>query len=143
MIPSIPPSVNHYKDSQIFCNRKTRKHFIKWTPTGHALAFKYTVRNLARGASLAPATLREQRRTYYIVRVVVFLGAGQRGDGDNFWKVIGDSLTFAGIIHSDAAVKGWIMWVGRDRENPRTEITIKRLDIEHSFWKRLWSGLWK
>ncbi len=125
VIPGVPPSVNHYKDSEILLNRRTGRHFIKWTPTADSEIFKYTVRNIARGASVAPATLGEQRKTRYILRAVVYLGTGKRGDGDNFWKVIADSLTFAGVIHSDAAVDDWHLYKRRDREHPRTEITVK------------------
>ena len=35
----------------------------------------------------------------------------------------------AGIIHSDAAVANWIMYVRRDRGNPRTEITVKTIQF--------------
>jgi Holliday junction resolvase RusA-like endonuclease len=119
----VPPGVNHYKDTQIRKNRRTGKHFLAWSVTPDALLFKLEVRKEAQGATLAPVLIKEQRKTLYRLRAVVYLGAGQRGDGDNFWKVIGDSLTFAGVIHSDAAVKDWHMYVRRDRERPRTEIT--------------------
>jgi Holliday junction resolvase RusA-like endonuclease len=122
----VPPSVNHYKDTQILRSRKSGKHFLKWTVTPEAEIFKLEVRKAAGMLSVAPATLREQRKTTYRLRAVIYLGEGQRGDGDNFWKVIGDSLTFAGVIHSDAAVKDWHLYVRRDRENPRTEITVTR-----------------
>jgi Holliday junction resolvase RusA-like endonuclease len=119
----VPPSVNHYKDTQIRKNRKTGRHFLAWEVCPEATIFKLEVRKEAQGRTLAPARLAEQRKTVYRLRAVVYLGAGQRGDGDNFWKVIGDSLTFAGVIHSDAAVKDWHLYVRRDRERPRTEIT--------------------
>ena len=119
--------MNHYKEPQII--KRGRFHTLRWEEIPEATIFKLTVRSIARGASLAPATLSEQRRTEYILRAVVFLGAGQRGDGDNFWKVIADSLTFAGVIHSDAAVKDWHLYVRRDRERPRTEITVTRRQI--------------
>jgi Endodeoxyribonuclease RusA len=123
-VPLIPPSVNHYKVPKIV--RRGRFHSLIWEEQPESIIFKLTVRSIARGASVAPVTLREQRKTAYSLRAVVFLGADQRGDGDNFWKVIGDSLTTAGIIHSDAAVKNWHMYVRRDRENPRTVITVTR-----------------
>jgi hypothetical protein len=123
VVPAIPPSVNHYKEPQII--RRGRFHTLRWEEIPEATIFKLTLRSIAHGRSLAPATLTEQRRTRYILRAVVFLGAGQRGDGDNFWKVIADALTFAQVIHSDAAVADWHMYVRRDRANPRTEITVK------------------
>lgn len=116
--------MNHYKVPKIV--RRGRFHSLIWEECPESVIFKLTVRNLARGASVAPVHLREQRKASYTLRAIVYLGAGERGDGDNFWKVIGDSLTFAGIIHSDAAVKDWHMYVRRDRENPRTVITVTR-----------------
>lgn len=116
--------MNHYKVPKIV--RRGRFHSLIWEETPESIIFKLTVRNLARGASVAPATLTEQRKATYTLRAIVYLGAAQRGDGDNFWKVVGDSLTAAGVIHSDAAVKAWHMYVRRDRERPRTEITITR-----------------
>lgn len=107
-IPLVPVSVNHYK----MRNRKTGR----WYVTKEALAFKAAVILLARGLEV------EARQ--YVLDVTVYLGKGQRGDGDNFWKVIGDGLKDAGVIHSDAAVKDWRMKVDRDPENPRTEIRV-------------------
>jgi Holliday junction resolvase RusA-like endonuclease len=53
------------------------------------------------------------------------MGKGERGDGDNFWKCIADGLVDAGVIHSDAAVSEWHLYVRRDRDNPRTVIEVK------------------
>jgi len=94
------------------------------TPEGKA--FKEAVAIFARGASIAPSTAAEQREVRYALYVRVFLGKGQRGDGDNFWKCVADGLTEAGVIHSDARVKRWRLDVeDTDRENPRTEIAAK------------------
>lgn len=64
----------------------------------------------------------EARR--YELQVRIYLGHGQKGDGDNFWKVIADGLVEAGVIHSDAAVTRWVLELDRDKANPRTEITV-------------------
>jgi len=122
VVPLIPPSVNHYKVPKII--RRGRFHSLIWEETPESIIFKLTLRQLARGATVSPATLTDQRKTAYRPRAIVYLGKGERGDGDNFWKVIGDSLTAAGVIHSDAAVIDWHMYVRRDRERPRTEITV-------------------
>jgi hypothetical protein len=121
-VPLVPPSGNHYKEPKII--RRGRFHSILWQEIPEATIFKLTLRSLARGASLAPGTLREQRKTRYILRAVVFLGYAQSGDGDNFWKVIADALVAAGVIHTDSAVDDWHLYKRRDRERPRTEITV-------------------
>lgn len=107
-IPLVPPSVNHYKI-------KTRKGIT--FVTKEAKAFKWAVALFARGESVQAKA--------YAIEASVFLAKGQRGDGDNFWKCIADGLVDAGVIHSDAAVKHWVMNVARDPENPRTEILVR------------------
>jgi Holliday junction resolvase RusA-like endonuclease len=57
----------------------------------------------------------------------VFLGAGARGDADNFGKCALDALVSAGVIHSDAAIESLTINKFRDRENPRTEITVEAM----------------
>lgn len=125
VIPLIPPSVNNYLRAKIV--RRGRFQSVRYEETQQTLAYKRAVVNIARGVSVAPASHAEQRKTFYRLRVVVYLGQRQRGDGDNFWKVIADSLTGAGIIHSDAAVRDWVLYVRRDRDNPRTEIFVKAI----------------
>lgn len=110
IVPLVPPSVNHYKV-------RTRRGvtFV----TKEAKAFKWAVSAFAQGRSVTAKK--------YALDVIVYLGKGKRGDGDNFWKCIGDGLKDAGVIHSDAAVKQWQMEVKRDWDNPRTEITVRAL----------------
>jgi crossover junction endodeoxyribonuclease RusA len=107
VVPLIPPSVNRYV-------RHTRsgRHYV----TDEARAFKSAISLLVRGRVVAA------RR--YRLEATIYLGKKQRGDGDNFWKVIADGLVEAGAIHSDAAVDDWILHKRRDRKNPRTEITV-------------------
>src|SRR6266849_7270735 len=99
-VPLVPPSVNHYVK-----HTRTGRHYV----TKVALSFKSAVRLFARGRVVTAKK--------YAVEVKVFLGFRQRGDGDNFLKVIGDGLKEAGVIHSDAAVKTWNVTVERDRKN--------------------------
>jgi crossover junction endodeoxyribonuclease RusA len=107
-VPLVPPSVNHYVK-----HTRTGRHYV----TAEGRAYKQAVAIFARGQSL--------RAKRYELEAVIHLGHGQRGDGDNFWKVIADGLVEAGVIHSDAAVSDWILRKRRDRNNPRTEITVR------------------
>jgi len=108
VVPYVPPSVNHY---------------VKHTNSGHhyvteeGVEYKQAVRIFAGGISI--------RAKAYELDVKVYFGKGQRGDGDNLWKCIGDGLKEAGVIHSDAAVKRWVMELDRDWNCPRTEIIVR------------------
>lgn len=110
-VPGTPVSVNHYV-------RHTRngRHYV----TKEAKDFKYFVGIVLRGRSV--------KAERYELEAHVYLGHNQRGDGDNFWKLIADSLVAAGAIHSDSAVDNWLLFKRRDRANPRTEITIRALE---------------
>lgn len=109
-VPLTPPSVNHYKV------KTKRGHTYV---TSEAKAFKQAVAIFARGAVV--------ESKHYELDVTVYFGKGQKGDGDNLWKCIGDGLKEAGVIRSDAAVKRWVMNVDRDWELPRTEIKVRGL----------------
>lgn len=121
-VPATPPSVNHYK--QPYVRRGRIHYYVK----PEAQIFKLMVRDAAAGQSLAPATKRERDKVRYGLSVRVVLGAGQRGDGDNFFKCIADGLVDAGVIHSDARVSRWLLEVDdKERREPRTEIRIEVL----------------
>lgn len=121
LIPLVPPSVNHYK---------VRARHGHTYVTGEALAFKAAVASCASpdardGKLWRGLSSHHRSKLRYELSATVYLGKRGKGDGDNFWKVIGDGLKEAGVIHSDAAVKRWVMQVERDWENPRTEITVR------------------
>jgi Holliday junction resolvase RusA-like endonuclease len=120
-IPLTPPSVNHYKRPAII--RGVRTYIL----TKEAKAYKAAVAIIARGDTLAPATERERQKTRYRLTATVYLGRGQRADGDNLWKCLADGLVEAGVIHSDAAVSDWRIFVDRDRSNPRTVIVVETI----------------
>jgi Holliday junction resolvase RusA-like endonuclease len=125
-IPLVPPTVNHYKRPAII--RRRGKPPVKGQVlTDEARAFKAAVAICARGETVAPATESERRKVRYQLQAIVYLGKGQRGDGDNFWKCLADGLKEAGVIHSDAAVTRWNIDVARDRENPRTVVEVSTL----------------
>jgi hypothetical protein len=128
-IPEVPPSVNHYK-KPIYLPGGVRS----FARTEEAEAFRELTMIYRRGQTLLPPEWAiwdsKQRRKWsegvrYMLYARVVLGASQRGDGDNFWKCIGDSLVAAGVIHSDARVRRWTLDVDdEDRGNPRTEIRV-------------------
>lgn len=124
----IPPSVNHYK--RPITKRLRGGGSVKsYELTAEAKTFRDMVALLARGRTIAPEGKKAQQEVRYALYVTVYLGAGQRGDGDNFWKCIADSLQHAGVIHSDARVRRWCLDVEDcDRENPRTEIRAERIE---------------
>jgi Holliday junction resolvase RusA-like endonuclease len=104
-----PPSVNHYWEGQ--------GKFTRVSPEGRA--FKDAIAILLRGDSLCQdKSAAELRKLKYCVEVWVFLGAGQKGDGDNMWKGILDGLVAAGAIHSDTgtAVQDQYMHVREQRD---------------------------
>jgi crossover junction endodeoxyribonuclease RusA len=105
-VPLIPPSVNHYVK-----HTRNGRHYV----TAEAKAFKEAVAIFAKGRVEADE---------YLVVSIVWLGAGQRGDVDNFPKVVLDALVDAGVIHSDAAVREIRFRKERDPKNPRTEIEV-------------------
>lgn len=127
-VPLTPPSVNHYKKPVRYKTRDGMRQGFALTP--EANAFHQAVGVFARGRTLVPATKAQQDKIRYTLWAKVFLGPGQRGDGDNFWKCLADGLVLAGVIHSDARVREWHLEViDEERENPRTVICVE-------IWKR-------
>lgn len=121
-VPLTPPSVNHYKEPIIF--RSRGKAHISFKETDEAKVFKMIFRSCAAGKTVAPWDARERRRTFYVLTATVYLGPGQRGDGDNFWKCLADAAHEAGVIHSDAAVINWHLYKRR-ADSPRTVLTAE------------------
>jgi crossover junction endodeoxyribonuclease RusA len=110
-VPLVPPSVNNYV-------RHTRRgiHY----KTRAAGAFEDAVAICSRGQEV-------RKSKAYRVKVSVYLGFNQKGDVDNFGKVVLDSLVRTRVIKSDAAVTDLWLSKGRDADNPRTEITVTAL----------------
>ena len=109
VIPGIPPSVNHYVK-----HTRAGRHFM----TAQAKRFKESVAAIAAG--------RWVEAEHYFVRIVIFLGKGQRGDIDNFCKVVLDALVDCGAIHSDSAVTDMTLHKNRS-EQPCTEIFVSSI----------------
>jgi len=111
VVPLVPPSGNHYKKPV------RRGDFLGFYLTKEAKAFKEAV--------WVCAAHRWVDAKRFQVSVVVYLAKKQRGDFDNFWKLILDGLEDSKVIYSDAAVMKGTLEKRRDRANPRTEILIE------------------
>ena len=87
-IPGIPPSVNHYVK-----HTRSGRHY----KTPRAEAFSQRV-------ALAAGPLRGKKINAKQVEILVTLGHKQRGDIDNFPKLVLDSLVRCGVIETDASI---------------------------------------
>ena len=118
VVPLVPPTVNHYVK-----HTRNGRHYV----TKEAKAFKSAVALLARQQR---ACVEAEK---YEVEAHIYLGAKQKGDVDNFAKVILDALAEAGVctgtrgVGSDARITDLILRKRRDRKAPRTEITVRPL----------------
>lgn len=108
MIPFVPPSVNHYK------HRTRSGHYYV---TRDAKKFKNAVWVYCR-EKMPPAKA-------YSIDITVYLGKGQKGDWDNFPKLVCDGLKDAGVIATDAAFKDGAVHLRRDAKAPRTELRLR------------------
>lgn len=127
VIPLLPPSVNHYKEPTVV--RTPNGPVKSFRLTGEAKAFRDAVCIFAGGQTIAPSTNKERDSVRYALTATVYLGPGQRLDGDNCWKCIADSLQKARVIHSDSRVRRWLLHIEDcDRDNPRTEILAERIE---------------
>lgn len=104
-----PPSANRY------VRHARGRHFR----TKEADAWYATVAITARGQSIPGKA--------HAVEYTVYQGHGSRGDVDNYAKCILDGLTKAGVLKSDATVVDLVCHKRRDRDNPRTEITVREV----------------
>jgi Holliday junction resolvase RusA-like endonuclease len=122
-----PPSVNHYTQTCYYTGKDGFAHIgKKLTPA--ARAYKEAVALFARGRSVAPYTDKERRKAKYRVEVHIYLGRNQRLDADNGSKLALDALVYAGVIHSDTFVDTRLVPHKDERENPRTEYIVERLE---------------
>jgi Holliday junction resolvase RusA-like endonuclease len=123
-----PPSVNHYTRPCMYTGKDGFPHRGKKL-TKEAKAYIDAVAIFARGRTVAPNTDSERRRVRYRIVVRVVLGFNQRLDSDNSLKVAIDALKHCGVIHSDAySEDSRALIVKNDRQNPRTEFLVERMD---------------
>ncbi len=109
IVPLIPPSVNHYVK-----HTRTGRHYV----TAEAKTYKDAVAVIAKSKGKVFGERWE-------VSIGIFLGANQRRDVDNCGKVVLDALQSSGLIESDSRVDRLVIEKARDRQNPRTEITVR------------------
>jgi Holliday junction resolvase RusA-like endonuclease len=130
VVPGIPPSVNHMKLPAVFRDRRTGVRHKGMRLSPQAKAFYRDVGVFSRGRTVSPEDFKARQNVRYLVRAKVVLGVRQRGDADNFGKCICDGLQKAWVIHSDAFVVDCQITVEKnDRQNPRTEFHVERLEI--------------
>jgi Holliday junction resolvase RusA-like endonuclease len=122
-----PPSGNHYKKPTKYIGRDGSLH-LGFKLTKETKAYYEATAIFARGATVAPDTDAERRKVRYEVRIDVYLGPKMRGDEDNFLKAGVDALVRAGVIHSDHCSHNIINVHRDDRDNPRTEYRVERLE---------------
>ena len=87
MVPMLPPSANHYVK-----HTRSGRHYV----TTEVKAFMQAVAICSKREAV--------RYENYFIEIYLNLGPKERMDVDNCAKMILDSLSKAGIIHSDAAV---------------------------------------
>jgi len=119
-VPLVPPSVNHYK---------VRYRNGRTVVSGKAIAFKEAVAVFCRGRYVTGKT--------FSVGMGIFLGKKDKGDVDNFPKLVLDGLADCGVFRnkkgervSDAHVRYMVVSInGDDRpEQGLTEITVEALN---------------
>jgi len=110
-VPLVPPTVNHYVK-----HTRRGRHYV----SGEAISFKEAVRLFSKRQQV--------RGAQYKVEVWVHLGKGQKGDIDNFAKVVLDGLKDAGVIDSDAKIANLHLYKRRSADRPRTEIMVEAIE---------------
>lgn len=129
-VPGVPPGLNMYV-------RHTRGggHFL----TPEAQRFKRDVAYVVRNQTIEGRT--------FEVEIVVYFGKKNKGDVDGLGKLTLDAMAEIGVfraekpgkrggIHyerqplTDNCVSDCILRKRRDRDNPRTEITVRRTEVD-------------
>lgn len=111
-VPLTPPSVNHYVK-----HTRSGRHYV----TKEAEDFKGMLKTFSRHQRV--------RGKAYKCEVWIYLGAGQRGDIDNFAKLCLDALVHAEVIDTDAKIVNLHLYKRRDIKKPRTEIVVETVEL--------------
>ena len=106
-VPFVPPSVNMY----VRHTRLGHHYLTEEAKTFYEAVWVHSARRKVRGKQ-------------YEVTATIYLGKGQKGDTDNFAKVICDGLEKAGVIDSDAKITALHLFKQRDLLCPRTAILV-------------------
>jgi Holliday junction resolvase RusA-like endonuclease len=123
----LPPTVNHCYETCFYRGRDGYSHRGKKL-SPEAVAYKYAVCIFARGRTVAPEADKDRKKARYRVQIDLYLGKHQRLDADNSLKIGIDALVYAGVIHADHRVQVNVNPHDEDRQNPRTEYTVERLE---------------
>lgn len=115
VVPLTPPSVNHYMSERVAMVKG--KPMIMKYPSKEAKAWWAAVAAYSGGRVFVAKD--------FEIAYVVYQGAKERGDADNYGKCVFDSLVKAGVIDSDHKIFAMHGYKTRDRSNPRTEIFIR------------------
>jgi Holliday junction resolvase RusA-like endonuclease len=111
-IPLTPPSVNHYLQRRVQGG---------YALTKEAQAYKDAVTLIARSCRKRIEAAR------YKVSVHIFLAPGQRGDLDNFLKLVLDGLVAGGQLPDDDAIDELRVFKVRDQAEASTVVYIEEL----------------
>lgn len=109
-VPLTPPSVNSY------VRHSRGGHYV----TKEAEAFKEAIGVLCRRQRI--------RGKAYKVEIWIYLGRKQRGDIDNFAKLVLDGLVSADVLDTDAKIVNLHLYKRRDNAKPRTEMVIEVIE---------------
>lgn len=121
----LPPSVNKYLGKKV--GYKNDTPYVVVYETAEAKKYKANILRLTTKAKSEVEWKQTDENTYIICELEIFL-ARKRQDSDNFFKVLLDSLTNAGIFFDDSMVIPRVKDVFIDSENPRINLTIKVAD---------------
>lgn len=72
------------------------------------------------------AFMKEHKKDRYKLDFTVY-ESRERGDWDNYGKVVGDALQDAGLVVNDKKIKTGSWRIEIDGENPRIEFTLERI----------------
>jgi Holliday junction resolvase RusA-like endonuclease len=117
VIQAEPPNVNNY----VKHTRGGRHYKTKAAHNWHQEVLLVVMKNPWHGAVQIMAGKKHE------VTYTVYQGFKSKGDVDNYAKCILDALVATGVLKSDASVVDMHAYKRRDRENPRTEITVRAI----------------
>lgn len=121
----LPPSVNKYLGKKV--GYKNGAPYVIVYETVEAKRYKANILRLTTKAKNRVNWKQTDENTYIVCELDIYL-ARKRQDSDNFFKVLLDSLTGAGIFYDDSMVIPRVKNVYIDTENPRINLTIKIAD---------------
>lgn len=121
----LPPSVNNYQDYRV---RKFGKRFrVEAYPTDDTKAFYHRALDI-----LEEETFKQQWKTplpevFVEVEVDIYLRIA-KSDADNYFKCTLDALEKSGVVVNDCFIIPKVNNVFIDKDNPRVELRIKKLE---------------